>query len=138
MMKNPQIAIKNASQYESSEALLTANGKPWKTNLLIGYCGPNEQLRTWANQQARRLELRKYAIPERVGGDIQQTRRLLWHELQNNRIDHYLEPLLQSLRAGNSITLWFLNYRDVEMARLIRRYLEYCFESGLFDRGESC
>lgn len=137
-MKSPQIAIKNASQYKSSEGPLTANSERWKTNLLIGYCGANEQLRIWANQQARRLELRKYAIPERVGGDVQLTRRRLWHEVQHNRIDHFLEPLLISLYAGKSVSLWFLNYRDVEMARLIRRYLEYCFESGLFDRGNSC
>ena len=134
-MKNPQIAIKNTSQYKDSPALLTPKSERWKTNLLIAYSGENDQLRLWANQQADILELIKYKPPEKVGGDVELFRRFLWSETKNNRIDHYLEPLLQSLRAGKSITLWFLNYRDVEMARLIRRYLEYCFESGLFERG---
>lgn len=132
------IAIKNTSQYKDSPALLMPKSERWKSNLLIAYSGENDQLRLWANQQADILELIKYKAPEKVGGDVELFRRFLWSETKNNRIDHYLEPLLQSLRAGKSITLWFLNYRDVEMARLIRRYLEYCFESGLFDRGESC
>lgn len=130
-----KILIKNTSQYSSSDALLIPTKERWRSHLLIGYCGENEQLRIWANNQARRLEIRKYYIPERFGGSVAQTRLYLWQGVQKNFIDHFLEPLLESLRSGKTITLWFLNYRDVEMARLIRRYLEYCLESGLFERG---
>lgn len=129
-----QILIKNTSQYKSSQALLPKNERV-KTNLLIGYCGENEQLRTWANKQAQLLELVKYSEPERVGGIVELFRRYLWNQVQKNRIDSYLDGLLRSLRDGHDVTLWFLNYRDVEMSRLIRRYLEYCLRSGLFIRG---
>ena len=129
-----QILIKNTSQYKNSQALLLPKNERSKTNLLIGYCGENEQLRAWANKQAQLLELVKYSAPERVGGFVALFRQHLWREMQKGRIDSCLLQLLVSLRECRDVTLWFLNYRDVEMARLIRRYLEYCLRAGFFIR----
>lgn len=127
------IAIKNTSKFKESEAWLLPEKERDQANLLIGYCGRNEQLRHWANNQGVILGLPKFALPEECGGDVAIFRRLLWRDVQRHHINSKLLLLLRSLRSGCPVTLWVLNYRDVEMARLIRNYLNYCFDSGLFE-----
>lgn len=127
------ISIKNTSKFKESDVWSMSEKERGKFNLLIGYCGPNEQLRHWATNQGEILGLPKFALPEECGGDVGIFRRLLWRDIQRHQINANLLSLLQSLRSKYFITLWFLNYRDVEMARLIRRFLVYCLESGLFE-----
>ncbi|MFB2983401.1 hypothetical protein [Microseira sp. BLCC-F43] len=91
-----------------------------KLNKVIGYCESNIQLASWARKQSKGIS--PYNLP---GESVEEKRRLLWQSVQENEIDRYLLSLINTVKDGNEVTLWYLSKHDKPVAELIKRFVDW-------------
>lgn len=106
-----------------------------RCNFAIGYCGSDRALSAWSSKHRRELT----NINILPGEGVEQKRTHLWKLLQTDfesipkqerRKSGYYElrqyqQIVEALRSGKTITLWYLSTYDIETAQLFKRFFEY-------------
>ncbi|MFB2970371.1 hypothetical protein ACE1CD_15465 [Aerosakkonema sp. BLCC-F183] len=91
-----------------------------KNNIAIGYQGNNIALRTWAAKHSKGLVVRN--IP---GETVEQKRQFLWQAVQQNELDSWLISLIERVKQGNIVTVYYLSSYDKPVAELIQRFVAW-------------
>ena len=91
-----------------------------KLNKVIGYRGSNIQLASWACKQSKGIS--PFNLP---GDTVEEKRRLLWLTVQEAKIDSYLLRLINTVKDGDNVTLWYLSKHDEPVAELIQRFVDW-------------
>lgn len=89
------------------------------TNFAIGYTDrANIRLRINASRQARGLD-----VFNLEGTTLEGKRVLLWRNFRGGQIPEFISSILATVKAGKSVTLWYLSSDDIEVANIIAKFV---------------